>query len=306
MVNILNPANEQFVNNVDTIQQRLNQVTQQLSSGYRIQQASDDPSVLGDLFQTRSDLAHVTQVDQNLNLVKAEVTTADSSVQSAVQLLDNVRTLAEQGANTTTSAQQQTALASQVESVLEQLVGLTRTQVNGVYIFSGDQTSSPPYQVDANSANGVDRLVTAPATRQIQDPTGLTFAVAQTAQDLFDKRDASDNFAPENVFAAVHNIQIALQNNDQPGLTTAIGQLQTAEDYLNQQSTFYGAVENRIASATDLAQKFQTQLQAQLSSEQDTNVPAAALQLTQDTTDLNAALAAQAKRPTTSLFDYIK
>jgi len=306
MVNILNPANEQFVNNVDTIQQRLNQVTQQLSSGYRIQQASDDPSVLGDLFQTRSDFAHVTQVDQNLNLVKAEVTTADSSVQSAVQLLDNVRTLAEQGANTTTSAQQQTALASQVESVLEQLVGLTRTQVNGVYIFSGDQTSSPPYQVDANSANGVDRLVTAPATRQIQDPTGLTFAVAQTAQDLFDKRDASDNFAPENVFAAVHNIQIALQNNDQPGLTTAIGQLQTAEDYLNQQSTFYGAVENRIASATDLAQKFQTQLQAQLSSEQDTNVPAAALQLTQDTTDLNAALAAQAKRPTTSLFDYIK
>jgi flagellar hook-associated protein 3 FlgL len=306
MVNILSPANEQFVNNVDLIQQRLNQATQQLSSGYRIQQASDDPSVLGDLFQTRSDLARVTQVDKNLSLVKAEVTTADGSVQSAIQLLDNVRSLAVQGANTTTSAQQQTALAGQVESVLEQLVGLTHTQVNGIYIFSGDQTASPPYQVDAASANGVDRLVTAPATRQIQDPTGLTFAVAQTAQDLFDKRDASDNFAPENVFAAVHNIQVALQNNDLPGLTAAIGQLQTAQNYLNQQSAFYGAAENRIAAASDLAQKFQTQLEAQLSSEQDTNVTQAALQLTQDTTDLNAALASQAKRPTTSLFDYIK
>jgi flagellar hook-associated protein 3 FlgL len=306
MVNILSPANEQFVNNVDLIQQRLNQATQQLSSGYRIQQASDDPSVLGDLFQTRSDLARVTQVDKNLSLVKAEVTTADGSLQSAIQLLDNVRSLAVQGANTTTSAQQQTALAGQVESVLEQLVGLTHTQVNGIYIFSGDQTASPPYQVDAASANGVDRLVTAPATRQIQDPTGLTFAVAQTAQDLFDKRDATDNFAPENVFAAVHNIQVALQNNDLPGLTAAIGQLQTAQDYLNQQSAFYGAAENRIAAASDLAQKFQTQLQAQLSSEQDTNVTQAALQLTQDTTDLNAALASQAKRPTTSLFDYIK
>jgi flagellar hook-associated protein 3 FlgL len=306
MVNILSPANEQFVNNVDLIQQRLNQATQQLSSGYRIQQASDDPSALGDLFQTRSDLARVTQVDKNLSLVKAEVTTADGSVQSAIQLLDNVRSLAVQGANTTTSAQQQTALAGQVESVLEQLVGLTHTQVNGIYIFSGDQTASPPYQVNAASANGVDRLVTAPATRQIQDPTGLTFAVAQTAQDLFDKRDATDNFAPENVFAAVHNIQVALQNNDLPAITAAIGQLQTAQDYLNQQSAFYGAAENRIAAATDLAQKFQTQLQAQLSSEQDTNVTQAALQLTQDTTDLNAALASQAKRPTTSLFDYIK
>jgi flagellar hook-associated protein 3 FlgL len=251
-------------------------------------------------------LARVTQVDKNLSLVKAEVTTADGSLQSAIQLLDNVRSLAVQGANTTTSAQQQTALAGQVESVLEQLVGLTHTQVNGIYIFSGDQTASPPYQVNAASANGVDRLVTAPATRQIQDPTGLTFAVAQTAQDLFDKRDATDNFAPENVFAAVHNIQVALQNNDLPGLTAAIGQLQTAQDYLNQQSAFYGAAENRIAAASDLAQKFQTQLQAQLSSEQDTNVTQAALQLTQDTTDLNAALASQAKRPTTSLFDYIK
>jgi flagellar hook-associated protein 3 FlgL len=305
MVNILSPANEQFVNNVDTIQQRLNQVTEQLSSGYRIRQASDDPSVLGDLFETRSQLANSNQVTQNLNLVKGEVTTADSSVQSAISLLDNVRTLAEQGANSTTSAQQQTALAGQVQGVLAQLVGLTRTQVNGIYIFSGDQTSSPPYQLDPNSPNGVDRLVTAPATRQIQDSTGLTFAVAQTAQDLFDKRDANDNFAPENVFAAVTNIQVALQNNDQPGLTTAIGQLQTAEDYLNQQSAFYGGVENRIASATDLAQKFQTQLQAQLSSEQDTDVLSAALQLTQDTTDLNAALAAQGKRPTSTLFDFI-
>jgi len=305
MVNSLNPANEQFVNNVDLIQQRLNQVNQQLSSGYRIQQASDDPAALGDIFQTRSDLARVTQVDQNLNLVNAEVTTADSTVQSAIQLLDNVVTLGEQGANSTTSAQQQVTLGGQVQDVLAQLVGLTRTQVNGVYIFSGDQTSSPPYQVDPSSPNGVDQLVTAPATRQIQDPTGLTFAVAQTAQDLFDKRDAQGNFAPENVFAAVTNLQVALQNNNQAGITTALGQVQTAQAYLTQQSGFYGEVENRISSATDLAQKFQTQYQAQLSSEQDTDVTSAAIQLTQDTTQLNAAMASQARLPQTSLFDYL-
>ena len=306
MVNSLDPASQQFVDNVDLIQQRLNQASNQLSSGLRIEKASDDPAALGDLFQTRSDLARVNQVDQNLGLVKAEVDTADSTVQSAIQLLDHVRTLGAQGASSTTPAQEQAALAGQVENVLEQLVGLTRTQVNGVYIFSGDQTGSPPYQIDANSANGVDRLVTAPATRQIQDPTGLTFAVAQTAQDLFDKRDASDNFAPENVFAAVHNLQIALQNNDQAGITAALGQVQTAQAYLNQQLGFYGAVQNRIASATDLAKKFETQLEVQLSAQQDADIPSAAIQLTQDTTQLNAALASQAKRPTTSLFDYIK
>ena len=306
MVNSLDPAAEQFLANVNLIEQRLDQANQQLSSGLRVQKVSDDPGAVGDIFQIQSDLARVTQVGQNLSLVKAEATTADSTIQSAIQLLDNARTLGSQGASSTTSPQQQITLGGQVQEILAQLVGLTRTQVNGIYIFSGDQTGTAPYQVNAASANGVDRLVTAAATRRIQDPTGLTFAVAQTAQDLFDKRDALDNFAPENVFAAVTNLQVALQTNNQAGITAALGQLQTAQDYLNQQAGFYGSVENRIAAASDLAEKFQTQLQSQLSTERDADIPAAAIQLTQDTTQLNAALASQAKRPTTTLFDYIR
>ena len=41
-----------------------------------------------------------------------------------------------------------------------------------------------------------------------------------------------------------------------------------------------------------------------LSAEQDTDVAAQAIQMTQDTTQLDAAMAAAAKQPTTSLFNY--
>ena len=80
----------------------------------------------------------------------------------------------------------------------------------------------------------------------------------------------------------------------------------SALDYLNQQAGFYGAVENRVTTALDLAKKFETQDQARIGSDQDADIAAAALQMTQDTTHLNAAMASAAKQRTTSLFDYMR
>jgi len=305
MISGLDPATEQFLASVNDLQKRLNDAQNQLSSGLRVSKPSDAPEQVGDIYQTRADLARVNQVDQNLNIVKAQVDSAESSLQSAVQLLDSATTLGAQGATGTATAAQRQTLANQVQDLEAQLVGLSRTQVDGVYIFSGDSSSSPAYQVNNASPTGVDRLITATATVQVADPTGQTFQVARTAQDLFDKRDNSDNPAPENAFAALHNLQTALLGGDPNAISQAIGAVKTANDYLNQQLAFYGQAQNRISSSVDLAKKFEVQGQAQLSSLQDADIPAEALQLTQLTTNLSAAMAAQAKRPVTSLFDYL-
>jgi flagellin-like hook-associated protein FlgL len=233
------------------------------------------------------------------------VDAADTSLQSAVQLLQNATVIGAQGAGSSVTASVQSTLAGQISDLQSQLVALSRTQVDGVYIFSGDTPGSPAYKLDPSSPTGVDRLITSPATEQVADPTGITFQVAKTAQDLFDKRDGSDNPAPENAFAALQNLKVALQNGDSNAINTAIGSVKAANDYLNTQLGFYGTAQNRINSSIDLAKKFEVQTQAQLSSLQDADVPSEALALTQVTTNLDAAMAAQAKRPTSSLFDYL-
>ena len=65
--------------------------------------------------------------------------------------------------------------------------------------------------------------------------------------------------------------------------------------YLNQQLAFYGEAEDRVTTATDLAQKFQTTEQAQLSGLRDANIPAVALQLSQAQLDQQASLSAEAR-----------
>ena len=304
MISGLDPANEQFLASVNNLQEQLNTAQARLSSGLRVNKPSDAPQQIGDIFQTRADLAHANQVDQNLGIVKAQVDAADSALQQAVQILEQAGTIGVEGDGDTASGQF-TTFANQIQGLISQLVSVSRTTVGGIYIFSGDQGASPSYQVDPSSSNGVDRLIKTQATAQAADPTGITFQVAKTAQDLFDKRDSSDNFAPENAFAALKNLQTALQSGNTAAISSAIDGVHTASAYLNQQLGFYGEAQNRIDSAISLAKKFEVQAQTQLSGLQDADVPAEALAMTQANTALDAAMSARAKRPTSSLFDYL-
>ncbi len=304
MISGLDPINEQFLASINSLQDRLNAAQTHLSSGLRVNKASDAPQQIGDIFQTRADLSHATQIDENLGIVKAQVDAADFALQGAVQILEQAGTIGVQG-DGDTPAGQLTTLANQVQGLISQLVATSRTSVGGVYIFSGDQGASPAYQVNPSSANGVDRLIQTQATAVASDPTGNTFQVAKTAQDLFDKRDSSDNFAPENAFAALKNLQNALQSGNTTAISQAIDGIHTASAYLNQQLGFYGEAQNRIDSAISLAKKFEVQAQTQLSGLQDADVPGEAIALTQANTALNAAMSARAKRPNTSLFDFL-
>ena len=306
MLQNLDPVREQFLADLASLNARIAKTQAQLTSGVRISQPSDDPSAVGDVLQLQSDIGRITQVAANLNNVKNEVDSASGVVQDAVSLLDQARSLAAQGASATLPASARSAHAAQAEQILSALVNASRATFDGRYLFSGDSSSQPAYDVNLANANGVDRLLTAPATRLIQDSSGVVFAVSKTAQDLFDHRNPDDSLAADNVFAAVNSLRVALLNNDQGGVAAAAASIQKAQDYLSLQGAFYGAVQNRITNALDIAQKFQLQWKTQLSNERDTDVAAAATDLTQEQLSQQAAMQAQSAIPRTTLFDFLK
>jgi len=306
MLQNLDPIREKFLADLASLNDRIAKTQSQLTSGVRIRKPSDDPSAVGDVLQLQSDVGRIAQVASNLDNVKSEVDSASSVVQDTISLLDQARSLAAQGASDTLSPSVRPALAAQAEQILSALVNASRATFDGRYLFSGDSSSQPAYDVNLANANGVDRLVAAPATRLIQDSSGVTFAVSKTAQDLFDHRNPDDSLAADNVFAAVNSLRVALLNNDQTGAAAAAAAIQKAQDYLSVQGAFYGAVQNRIANALDIAQKFQLQWKTQLSNERDTDVAAAATDLTQQQLSQQAAMQAQASVPRTTLFDFLK
>ncbi len=320
----LNPAAALFLANVSRIEGRIADANSQISSGKKINVPSDAPDQIDTLLQLRADLQHNSQIQSNLTLANTDATAADNALSSAATLMDRAVQLATEAANTTATADTRASIAQEVAAIQAQMVTCSQTQVNGRYVFSGDQDSSPTYQldllpppdptvpvdptapVDPATLTGVTQLSSAPATRQVENPAGGSFAVSLTAQAIFDDT-GSDGTTPaaDNVFAALNSLRIALLNNDQTGVTNSITSLQAASTHLDNMQTFYGTVENRIQDANTFATQYSTQLQTEISNTEDADIPGAALELTQSNTQLQAAFQMEGKMPTQTLFDFL-
>ncbi|MCU1274329.1 MAG: flagellar hook-associated protein 3 [Bryobacterales bacterium] len=305
MIPSVNPSAQLFLADLSRVQSQIDTAQRQISSGLKISQPSDAPNELEGLMRVQADLARNQQVSNNLAEVKSEVDTSEQALQTATKLMDRVSTLAAQAVNSTQTASSRQSIAQEVTGILQQLVGLSQTSVQGRYVFSGDQSQLSSYSLNLSAPNGVDRLLTTAATRQVVDATGISFTIARTALDIFDHRNPDDSTAADNVFAAVNSLRVSLQNNDQAGISNAQNSLHAANDSLNTHLSFYGSVQNRIQDSQDYSSRYQLQLQTDLSHIQDADITQAALALSQGNTQLNTALAAEAKMPRTSLFDFL-
>ena len=306
MLTSLDSQSVLFLADVSQIQDRMSQANDQVTSGKRINVASDAPDQIGTLLQMRADLQHNTQVQANLTLAQTDANTADDSLSASIQLMDTAVSLASQGATATTDANGRASLAQQIQGILQQMVSYSQTTVQGRYVFSGDQDSNPQYTFDPTAANPVVAGLASQSTRLIEDPAGGSFTASLTAQQIFDDKDpTTGNPATDNVFNALTTLQQALQNNDTAGITSSITLLKAASDHLNTMESFYGNVLDRVQSASDFASKYNVQLQTEISQTEDADITAAALELTQANTQLQAAFQMRGQMPHTSLFNYL-
>lgn len=306
MISGLNPSGLSFVNNVNDLEQQLSQIQTELASGLKVNSAADAPDQVSPILQLHSNIAQNQTVQNNLTATQGVVNTADSSLSSAITLLDQAQTYAAEAQGANPSASTRATLSANVAALMQQMVSISQTQVDGRYIFSGDADQSPSYQYDANSPTGVDRLQVSTSTQQAEDANGSRFPIALTANQIFDARDSSDAPTTGNVFAALNSLRVALANNDTAGIQSSQIAVQQASTYLNQQQAFYGNAENRISSALTDAQNANVSLQQDLSNREDANSTQDIVQMQQYMTNLQAAIASEAKMPTQTLFDLLQ
>jgi flagellar hook-associated protein 3 FlgL len=300
MISTLQPSDQQFINNLTAVSQRLSTDELQISSGVRMNHLSDYPDQVGPLLQARAALSASQQISANLGNVTTEVNGGEQALQTAVSLFDQVQTLGAEGASGTTTGATQQQLAQQLQSVQQEMVGLANTSVSGRYIFAGDTDQTQPYTYDPTQTPPVSAYQGATSTRVAQHPDGSTFPIALTAQQIFDSSDPTTN-----VFSAINNLITDLQNNNAAGIEADNTGLAGVGAYLNNQLAFYGTTQDTITSATTYAQTQQTELQTQISNLQDANEVTAITDMTEATTQEQAALESQARLPRQTLFDYL-
>lgn len=164
-----------FDSNVAALNQqqaRLLQTQQQIASGRKLLTASDDPVAATRALAVSQSDATNTQYAANRTAARHKLSMAESNLQSATSLLQDVRTAAVGAGNGTLNDSDRQTIATDLSGRLQELIGLANsTDGAGNYLFAGFQSRTQPFADVSGviSYNGDDgqHNVQASAARQI-------------------------------------------------------------------------------------------------------------------------------------------
>lgn len=296
--------NATFLTALDRVEARLSKANNHLTTGLRVNQASDDPTAITDILKFQGQIDYLQQVQTNLATAKVTATTADGALQNASSILDQLTSIATQGASDTSSQTTRAQLGQQVQALQQQLVAVANTTVNGHYVFGGDDPTVAPFTFNWSVSGGVISNSTSGATGYLQNGDGSWITASMTASQVFNATTPTGVPASNNVFKAVYDLGQALTSNNMAAIQTAAVSVKAGSAQLQSASIFYGSVENWIDQAASSATAQLSAVQQSLSAIRETDLPSAITQLTSDQTTLQASLSAHASLSSKTLFDY--
>ena len=138
---------------------RRHQVTQhnvmrQMSSGRKVELASDDPGAYEAIRNLKGDLARLKQYERNASVANHYLSMADQGLERTRSILHRANELAVVAQDGTLDAATREAIAGQVNELLESLFGVANSMEGGRYTFAGLRTDVKPYEAERDAETG--------------------------------------------------------------------------------------------------------------------------------------------------------
>jgi flagellar hook-associated protein 3 FlgL len=268
----------------------------EISSGRSVNEPSDNPAAAALLVENNDQATFNAGYLQSLDSVQGQLSTADSALSSFETEMQQAISLGVEGGNGTLSNSDRASIAIELQGIQTQLVSLANTSYQGNYVFAGTNTNTPPFVVDNTVPSGVS-YVGNTDVNQVSIGSGHKLAVNLPGSQLF---SASGNDA----FLAINNLIQALQSNT--GIAAAVTSLSGANNYLLGQRVFYGNAMNQAQAQTTNLNAAKLQISQQQNTLGGADLAAAASNLTQSQTDIQATLDTISKvSQQNSLFSYL-
>lgn len=233
------------ITNVTKSTRELSSSFERLSSGLRINKASDDPAGLAMADGLRADAMLASVATQNANNGISVISIADAALGEISSILGRMAELAEQSANGTYSTTQRSALASEFVALGSEIERIaSTTEFNDLSLLSDSSSISIQVGFD-NTANSVVQIDGVLATL---NALGLGAASGALTYSI---NDTSNAFAQTAAAAALDAINTAISTlaTNRGAIGAAEGRLSAAISYLEVARENYIAADSRIRDA---------------------------------------------------------
>jgi flagellar hook-associated protein 3 FlgL len=182
-----NSSGSDSIARINSQRSRLSVLQERISTGKRINRASDDPAGAEAVINLKTTQTQIEQFARSANVASHKLTATDSALSEYENVLIRIKTLVSQGLSDTTTRQSRIALATEIESLRERILSLANTKSGDEYLFGGTRQNAPPFDPTTGSAAN-----TPSEAQYVQiEPGANAIAVGVTAETIFSDADST-------------------------------------------------------------------------------------------------------------------
>ena len=274
-------VNPLYINNLvgslDATSMSEQQLTEELASGSRVNQLSDDPVAAGENVQLSAEISGDDTFSQTASSTQSMLQVTDSVLSTVVSQLTSASSLAIEANNGTLDSSDLQSISNQLSGIRDEVLSLANTTYLGQYVFAGSQGNKQPFTLDTTTSpatvtyNGDD---TANSVSYLETPNGQKIQLNIPGDQIFSAAgsdvlgtlnaliaDFSSGVASPTAQADAQNLSSALSHVTQQRvlLDNSLSRLSSAENYAQSETT------QLTASQTNLLQADVGQVATQLS-----------------------------------------
>jgi flagellar hook-associated protein 3 FlgL len=283
---------------------RLSATQNVLSTGKKINQASDDPYGMSVVLGTQAQLGALDSYDRNITDGTAWTQSSQTALGNIANIVQRVRELVVSAANGTNTQSNLQGDAAEVNQLIDAVKQEANTKYNGQYVFAGTAATSPyttaggdVYQGNGGSSGAITRLIGPNTTVQVNTDLSSVLGSGQSGAGGPDGK----------LLDTLRTIAQDMQSGSTGALgATDLTKLDTGFNALTQMQTTLGAVTDRLQLASSRVQALNLAQTQVLSNTQDADMAATEIAFSTEQAGYQAALKAGANIVQSSLMDFLK
>ena len=269
----------------------------QVSSGKRLTKPSDDPAGMSYSLSLHSVLDTIDQYRSNIGDARAFLSTSDNALSSATDVIRSVRTAVVQASSTQMDDQARIALATQVDSAIQQLAQVANTTYGQRYVFGGQRTTQPPFVASGDTfAYRGGSIATDDGALTVDIGAGQSITINVTGDRVF-----------ANAFSTLAKIRDDILGGQTTELSqTDLAQIDAVRSAILTARSELGTKADSLAQTDARLEQSSLQLKDTISKIEDADIPSAVIELQTAQLAYQAALSAASKSLSMNLLDFLR
>jgi flagellar hook-associated protein 3 FlgL len=305
-----NTFSTNFLNQVNRLTVRQQQLQNQAATCQRITAPEDDPAAMQRVLGLKTEQQNLTQYSNTIAALQDRAMSSFNAIKGVKTVSDRAGEIATL-ADGTRSPEELKTYASEVTELIKQAVQVMNSQHGDQYLFGGTASSQPPFTLTTDADGNVTDVTYQGNTSVVENEIGSGSAISIDAPGentsgtgargiITDSRSGADFF----------NHLISLRDHLLAGDTAAIAStdrpaLSDDEENLIYHISNNGVMQSRLEAANTAGKTRKDSLEQVISREADADLTETLVSLSQTQTAYQAALQSGASLMKLSLMNYL-